>query len=124
MLFAGKIVFWEQIQIISLLPLLGMIFYFYKIGNSYLLKKIYNKKTGNKLIKFTGGLCLEIYLVQNFLITDKINNLFPLNIVIIFIFILISAYFLRCCSKLFYKFLNQKKLTTHLFLVFIKPYFL
>lgn len=47
-----------------------------------------------------GGLCLEIYIVQPSIITDKFNNIFPLNLIIIFIAIVISAYVLKCLSRI------------------------
>lgn len=91
----------EQLQIISLLPLLGVTFYFYKVANSNILKQIYNHNIWGAVINTIGGLCLEIYLVQFSLFTDKLNKFFPLNIIIIFVYIVIAAYILRCLSRIF-----------------------
>lgn len=88
-------------QIVSLIPLFFIVFYFYKICNSNYLKMLYNSKYIGWTIKLISGLCLEIYIVQGTLLTDKINNLFPLNIPIMFIVIIIAAYILRCCSRIF-----------------------
>ena len=52
-------------------------------------------------MKLISGLCLEIYLVQGTLFTDKMNNLFPLNIPIMFVIIILGAYMLRCCARIF-----------------------
>ena len=52
------------------------------------------------LIRFIGGLCLEIYLVQSSLFTDKMNAIFPFEIPIMFLIILIAAYLLRCLSRI------------------------
>ena len=46
-------------------------------------------------------MCLEIYLVQSVLFTDKMNKIFPANIIIMFIIIIIMAYILRCTSRVF-----------------------
>lgn len=101
-LFGGrKIVVINEWQIISLIPLLGITFYFYKICNSQLLKKWYGNRISGWFIKFIGGLCLEIYLVQYSLFTDKKNNIFPLNLFIMFFIIVIAAYILRCGARIF-----------------------
>lgn len=101
-LFAGrKIVTINEWQIISLFPLLGITFYFYKICNSQLLKKWYEHRISGWIIKFIGGLCLEIYLIQGVFFTNKLNNIFPLNILIIFFAIIIAAYILRCTARTF-----------------------
>lgn len=90
----------NQLQILSLLPLLGTTYYFYKVANSDPLKQIYQHKIGGAVIKIIGGLCLEIYLVQVSLFTDQFNDYFPLNLIATFFVILIAAYILRCSSRL------------------------
>lgn len=47
-----------------------------------------------------GGLCLEVYLVQYSLFTDKLNSIFPFNILVIFAEILAVAYVLRCLGRI------------------------
>lgn len=86
-------------QYFSFIPLLGAMYYFYKVGASCWAEKIYRSKIGNFFIRFVGGLCLEIYMVQHFLFTDKMNNIFPLNIVIMFVIIFIVAYLTRCLAR-------------------------
>lgn len=99
-LFAGhKSPIMEELQIISLIPLLFVTFYFYKVCNNELLKQIYNKKITGWFIKFIGGLCLEIYLVQSSLFTDKMNSIFPFNLFIMFVIIVLAAYILGIFSK-------------------------
>lgn len=87
------------LQYLSILPLLGTVYYFYKFGTSKFVEKIYHNKIGNFVIRFISGLCLEIYLVQEYLFTDKMNHLFPLNILIMFVIIFIAAYLTRCLSR-------------------------
>lgn len=91
----------NDLQIISVIPLLAVVLYMYKICNSILFKNLYNNLSIGFVIKFIGGLCLEIYLVQGNLLTDKINVIFPLNIIFIFLIIIISAYLLRCGARIF-----------------------
>jgi len=101
-LFIGrKIVIVDELQILSLIPLLMTTFYFYKICNSNALKYCYKHKIVGWWIKFIGGLCLEIYLIQESLFTDKMNSIFPLNLIIMFGIILMGVYLLRCCARIF-----------------------
>ena len=100
----------KQIEIISLLPLLGLTFYFYKIGNTKIMRNLYNHKVFGTAIKIIGGLCLEIYIVQASLRTDAMNDIFPLNIVLMFMIILIAAYILRCAATLFSQIFKEQDL--------------
>lgn len=93
--------FISTIQIIALFSLFGICFYFYKVCNSNLLTKIYCNKYSGAVIKTIGGLCLEIYIVQFALFTNKMNNIFPANILIMFMIIIVAAYILRCVSRIF-----------------------
>lgn len=87
------------LQYFSFIPLLCTMYYFYKVGAGPLVARLYNSKAGNFFIRFVGGLCLEIYMVQHFLFTDKMNGIFPLNIVIMFLVIFVVAYLTRCLAR-------------------------
>ena len=87
------------LQYFSILPLMGVVYYFYKVGMSKTVEKIYRSKVGNFVIRFISGLCLEIYFVQEYLFTDKMNHIFPLNILIMFVIIFIVAYLTRCLAR-------------------------
>ena len=101
-LFAGrKYPLFSELQITSPIPLLFIVYYFYKVCSSNALKEWYTNKYIGWGIKFIGGLCLEVYLVQGTLFTDKMNNIFPLNIFIMFIIIITVAYILRCAGRIF-----------------------
>jgi len=90
-----------SLQILGLIPLMAAIFYFYKVCNSDLMARVYNSRCGGLLIRSVGGLCLEIYLIQSFLFTDKMNGIFPLNLLIQFVAIVLAAYLLRCLARIF-----------------------
>ncbi|WP_294453588.1 acyltransferase [uncultured Bacteroides sp.] len=101
-LFSGRLnPVCSELQIISLIPLLYIVYYSYKVCNSEKMKMLYNKKVLGWCMKFIGGLCLEIYLVQYTLFTDKMNSIFPLNIILMFVIIIFVAYILRCVARLF-----------------------
>lgn len=88
-------------QVVTLLPLMGITVYFYKLCNSEWMKRIYQSKWGNAVIMVVGGLCLESYLIQQSLFTDKMNHIWPLNLVIIVFVILICSYVVRCMARWF-----------------------
>lgn len=89
----------EWLQILTIFPLIGFANYLYKLCSNKSVINLLSSKITGFFIKCIGGLCLEIYLVQSNLITDKFNVLFPLNIPFMFIIIIISAYCLRCLSR-------------------------
>ena len=89
------------LQIVSLLPLMALLVYLYKWCRSQCFKKIYDTKLGNLIIMVVGGLCLESYLIQFTFFTDKMNHIWPLNILIIIIVILFFSYIVRCGARVF-----------------------
>lgn len=91
----------QHLELLSLLPLLGITFYLYKICNTDTMKKLYDNRYTGAVIRFVGGLCLEIYLIQGALFTDKMNHLFPLNLLLMLIIIVAAAYLLRCAARIF-----------------------
>lgn len=90
-----------RVQIISLVPLYGIAYYLYLLCNSVTARKLYEHKVFGFLIRLIGGCCLEIYLVQFALFTDKMNHLFPINLLIMFTIIVIAAYLVRTTARLF-----------------------
>lgn len=88
-------------QVVTLLPLMGITVYFYKWCNCDYLNRIYQSKWGNAIIMVVGGLCLESYLIQYCLFTDKMNKIWPLNLLIIVVIILLCSYIVRCMARWF-----------------------
>lgn len=88
-------------QVVTLFPLMGITIYFYKCCNCNWLKRIYQSKWGNAVIMIVGGLCLESYLIQYSLFTDKMNSIWPLNLIIIVFVILFCSYIVRCVARWF-----------------------
>ena len=88
-------------QIVTLLPLLGIVFYFWKWCNANFWKKMYSKKYGHLLIMTISGLCLESYLIQYSVFTTKLNGIFPLNLPIMVVVVLVVSYVCRCLARAF-----------------------
>lgn len=92
---------YNKLQMLTWFPLIGVVYYFYKVCNCDFLKRAYNHKIIGQVIKFVGGLCLEIYLVQEVFFTDRMNSIFPLNLIVMFTVIVTAAYLLRCVARIF-----------------------
>lgn len=88
-------------QIMTVPFLAGIVFYFYKFCNAPMFHKWYATKWGNWMVLAVSGLCLESYLIQNSFLTDKLNWMFPLNLPIIYIGILVVSYVVRCVARIF-----------------------
>lgn len=96
----------SQWQILSLIPLMGITISLYKICSSPTSNRFLIKN--EKWICAVSGLCLESYIVQYVLFTDKMNNIFPLNIIITMIAILIMAYIVRSIGRIFVQIFNKE----------------
>lgn len=88
-------------QIVTLLPLMGIVYYFWKWCNASFWKKLYKRKKVNALIMMVSGLCLESYLIQQSVFTTKMNAIFPLNLPIMIIIVLLVAFACKCMSRWF-----------------------
>lgn len=97
--FATQVSLFTQFQILSIVPLIGVIVFIYKLCMLPRVDAIMRTKCG-LCLRFVAGLCLEIYIIQAAFFTDKLNFLFPLNLPIIFVEIVMAAYILRCISKI------------------------
>lgn len=103
----GKQDYKYYVQIVGLLPLHLFIFYAYKTASYHWCTTLFQSSRWQRILTTIASLTLEIYIVQFHIITDKFNRLFPLNTVIVFIFICITAYCLRVMTSLFLQFLSS-----------------
>lgn len=88
-------------QIVTLIPLMGIVIYIYKLCCSDSAKKTMNTRYGY-VFRFFAGLCLEVYIVQSLLINymnGKMSSLFPVNLTVTIMLIMLAAYMLRCCGR-------------------------
>lgn len=84
--------------ILSMIPLVGICYLTYAIGKSSLIYKLYESRIYGNVLYIIGSLCLESYMIQKYIFTDALNFLFPFNIPIIMIMVLVSAYLLHVLS--------------------------
>lgn len=106
-----KNVYVSYLQITTLIPLFGIIYYLYQLANSKILMRLYANRIIQVLVLSVGGLCLEIYLVQMPMLIggvlpfgftrDALQPLFPLNVVILTAMIVPLAYITRATGRFF-----------------------
>ena len=85
----------NMLIILSIVPLFCITYSLYCVCNARFLTKIYDSWVGLWIVLPVSQLCLEVYLIQKFIFTDAYNHLFPVNIPIIMIVVIIVAYLVR-----------------------------
>lgn len=100
--------FFCKFQIVSLFPLLFAIYWVYRFCDTSAITKIFQTRCGS-VIYFISSLTLEIYMVQYAFFTDALNFIFPFNIIIVYLFIFLAAYILKCLSQVFSQIFNDNK---------------
>ncbi len=88
-------------QVVTLLPLLGITYFFYQLCNTVLVMKLYENKWLHRPMYWLSAICLEVYICQDYFHTDKFNYLFPLNVVGCFLVIWAAAFGLKVLSNWF-----------------------
>lgn len=88
-------------QVFMIPLLMGFCYYLYKVLSAQFFVKFYQMKIMNWLILVIGGLCLESYLIHMKVFTPVLNHFFPLNLLIIYLAVLVTAYIVRCLARIF-----------------------
>lgn len=88
---------WLQLASIPFLSL-SMLF-LYRLANAPVSLR-FMSGAGGVVMAAIGGLCLEVYLSHLMVLTDCWNAYFPFNLMLMFVGVLFTAYFVRCLSRL------------------------
>lgn len=96
------------LQLLSFFPLIGFCVYAYQLGRSSFIENCFKNKIVGNILYIIGNLCLESYLIQKLIFTDALNNLFPFNIPIIMVAVLLAAYILHCISEVISQIFDSK----------------
>lgn len=91
---------YEPFQLLSLIPLMGICWFLWRFVNTVLSKKVMANKYAGAILRFIGGLCLEILVCQELVFTTKLNHIFPWNIPLIMIAVILFAYIVRTLGRL------------------------
>lgn len=89
--------------LVSFIPLFGITRYLYLVCCAPIFNKLYKGVISGQVLYIISQLCLEVYLIQKFVFTETLNDLFPLNIPIIMLSVIGVAYLI----KLFSNFISQ-----------------
>lgn len=87
--------------LLSFIPLLGITKSIYVVCCAPCFSRLYQSKIIGQVIYIISQLCLEVYLIQKFVFTDTLNYLFPLNVPIIMLGVVVVAYIVKVTSNLF-----------------------
>lgn len=98
----------NALQLLSYIPLIGICLTVYQIGKAPLVERLFERKICGNALFIIGNLCLESYLIQKYIFTDALNGLFPLNIPLIMIVVLIAAYLLHILSGIISQIFDSK----------------
>lgn len=99
LILASKYLLFSYLQVLSLIPLMGVVIYTYKLCNSPKVDELMRTRLG-LCLRFVSGLCLEAYIVQGVLFSDKMNFLFPLNLLLMFFIVIAVAYVTRSLGRI------------------------
>lgn len=99
-----------NLQILALIPLHTFVYYLYKVSSYSWCNCCFRKKFLGRTLSVVAALTLEIYIVQFTFITDSLNRLFPLNVVIVFGVIVLAAYVLKVLTSLFLALMSTEHL--------------
>lgn len=86
--------------LLSFASLFGVTRYGYLMCSAPLLEKLYHNKYICQIVYIISQCCLEVYLIQKYVFTKSLNDIFPLNIVIIMIAVLLMAYIVKVVAEL------------------------
>lgn len=89
------------LQLLNYPLLIAFTLYTFKCCNCLTIEKISSCSIINRSIRIVSSLTLEIYLVQFYIISNKFNELFPCNLLIMFLIICLFAYFLKVITATF-----------------------
>ena len=98
------------LQVVTILPLMGIAVCMYLVGKSKPFMSLFNSKTVGPIFISIGALCLESYLIQKFIITDAWNSIFPFNIPLIMICVLVASYCAKLLSNLIIQIFDSQPL--------------
>lgn len=90
-------------HVFSIVPMMGVTLFTYYIGRSKPLEQLLHSNYVGPFIISIGALCLESYLIQKMIITSNWNDLFPWNIPLIMLMVIIASYL----AKLFANIIGQ-----------------
>lgn len=107
-------------QMFSLFPLILICVFTYSIGSFKLVMKLFNNKVIGPIVYIISALCLDCYLIQFDIIAIDLKLIFPFNMLIIYLLVIISAYVLHIISGLIIMIMGGKEINMYKLFLFKK----
>lgn len=99
--WGSRNVFVAHLQVLTLIPLMGVALCMYRLCCEEWLVRIYQFRWVHRIVYSISALCLEIYLCQGAVFNTSWNHLFPLNIFFNFCLVIATAYGVKVASNWF-----------------------
>lgn len=101
----GRYGFEDYVQLLSFVPLFGVLYSLYRLCNNKRMVDLYKSKVIGFCMTMISGLCLEIYISQDYIKMPfaELNIVYPVNIIMFFVLVTGLAYVVRT----FARFLSQ-----------------
>lgn len=96
LMFIGK---GSPLILLSFVPLMGVTRYCYLCSSALLLSRFYKNNVVGNVVYIVSQCCLEVYLIQKYIFTDSLNHLFPLNIPVVMLTVLLAAYIVKTIAE-------------------------
>ncbi len=89
----------SAMQMLSVPILYAFCYSIYACVKPPIINTLITNHISRNIILFCGGLCLESYVIQFPIITDRFNSIFPLNVPLVMLSVIIGAYGLYVFSR-------------------------
>ena len=86
-------------QVVTLPFLWAAIYFSFMFAKCRMMERWFGSGALHWVMMAVGGLCLEVYLSHRPFLTDALNGLFPLNVPLLFVAMLLLAYVVRSVTR-------------------------
>ena len=108
LMFSNKYPLLLNYSILGVFPLVGTVLSWAFLTASFNMDFNFWSKSLFRCMQFLSALSLEAYLCQFWIISDKWNYLFPLNILLILVIILFVSYLLKIFGNIFMQIFSDR----------------
>lgn len=89
----------NAIILLSFVALFGVTRYGYLCCCAPMMERLYRNRWIGQIVFIVSSLCLDVYLIQKYIFTEALNWMFPFNIIIIMLAVLLAAYIVKMLAE-------------------------
>ena len=97
--FAMRDTAFSWLLVVSNMFLCGFCGSFYLMARSPFVSMVIGERNLGAIVGFIAGLSLDIYVSHRSLLTAQLNGIFPLNILVVYVEIVVLAYVVRTLGR-------------------------